>query len=684
MFFLLRNSIFENMSHRFTNALINEKSPYLLQHAHNPVNWESWNEVTLQRAQAEDKLLLISVGYSACHWCHVMEHESFEDEAVASMMNEHFVCIKVDREERPDIDQVYMSAVQLMTGHGGWPLNCFALPDGRPIYGGTYFPKEQWIKVLRNLVDLRQHNRAKTEEYAAELTNGMLRIENYELRSDPTALTSEILHSAIKQLTPSFDTEYGGYARAPKFPLPNNWLFLLRYAHLNGDSSLLRQVYRTLNAMASGGIYDQIGGGFARYSTDVYWKVPHFEKMLYDNAQLISLFAEAYRKGRNENYKNVILQSVEFVNRELSAAAGGFFSALDADSEGEEGRFYVWTLEELKALIAEEDFELFSHIFSVNETGYWENENYILLQGDSLSELALRFGMKESALTDKVNHWKKLLLERRNTRARPGLDDKILTGWNAMMIRACCDAYASLGDSRLLQQAENAIVFIEKNLRKSDGGIFHGFKGGAYINGFLEDYVFLIDALLALYSVTGNAERLESATALTEYCFAKFFDTKTSLFYFTSSDDDPLVIRKTEITDNVIPASNSQMARNLFALYKITGRHYYKTTAEAMLQCVLPEVVPYPSGHSNWALLLMEILTPSMEVVVIGINARLVMREFAEQYLPNVSFFYSESQNESAVFKGRYQQGKTLIYVCRNNACQAPIETVAEALRLIN
>lgn len=672
------------MPEQFANSLIHEKSPYLLQHAYNPVKWETWNETTLQRARTENKLLLISIGYSACHWCHVMESESFEDAEVAQLMNENFICIKIDREERPDVDQVYMTAVQLMTGHGGWPLNCFTLPDGRPIYGGTYFPKQQWMSVLQSVAEIWKNNPSKAEEYAAELTNGMLHLENREPAGFDINYSLDILHQSVKRVMDSFDYEWGGYNRAPKFPLPNNWIFFLRYAHVSGNEVVLKQVNLTLSSMAGGGIYDHIVGGFARYSTDLQWKIPHFEKMLYDNAQLISLYAEAFSKTRNENYLHSARETAEFLANEMRSPEGGFYSALDADTDGEEGRYYVWEEEELRTLMPQTDFELFAKVFSVNEEGYWEGGKYILLRNASLAQLAVEYSVRESELREKISNWKKTLSQYRSSRTRPGLDDKILFGWNGMAVRAFCDLFRITNEDHYLQSAINTMEFIFTHGLKEDGSLFHAYKNGAYIHAFLEDYAFVIDAAIALYSLTANNKWINMAVDCTEYCFRAFYDFRYGLFYFTSVDADPLVVRKTETTDNVIPSANSQMARNLIQLYKITGKNQYKQTAERMLCATSHEIVPYLSGHSNWALAMMELLGDQKEVVIIGTDCKSLQQEIASHYLPDVAFYFSEEENDTFIFKGRYKQGKTLIYVCKNQTCLTPVETFTEALQLMN
>ncbi|MBC7861903.1 MAG: thioredoxin domain-containing protein, partial [Bacteroidia bacterium] len=580
------------------------------------------------------------------------------------------------------IDAVYMSAVQVMTQHGGWPLNCFALPDGRPIYGGTYFQKQQWVKILQNLAGLWQTNKDKAIEYAEELKNGMLHLERLELNEETADFSMAILQKSVKSWKKHFDTEKGGPNRAPKFPMPSNWLYLLRYAFFTGDKEINEQVHLTLKCIANGGIYDHVGGGFSRYSTDTDWKVPHFEKMLYDNAQLISLYAEAYSESKVELYKEVVIETIEFIERELTSAEGGFYSALDADSEGVEGKFYVWEEEELKSLIDGNDYKLFSEIFSVNDTGYWEDDNFILLRSVPLSQIALDNNLTISHLKEKIALWKKVLLKNRAKRIRPGLDDKILASWNGLMIKALCDAYFYLGDEVYLSKAKRSAEFFVSTFQRSDGGLFHAYKNGeAYINGFLEDYTFAIEAFISLFSVSGEEKWIELAQKLTNYCFEKFFHSNSGMFYFTSVDDAELVVRKAEISDNVIVASNSQTARNLFTLSRLTGNSQYKLAAEKMLNNIKHEIGPYPSGYSNWSLLMLEMLQPAYEVSIVGKNVDEITKSFRKHHLPNAIFAYSTRVSEFPIFKNRFVADKTVIYVCRNNSCNLPVESVEEALK---
>ncbi len=663
------------------NSLIKESSPYLLQHANNPVNWYAWNDETLALAKKENKLILVSIGYSACHWCHVMEHESFEDEQVATIMNENFINIKVDREERPDIDMVYMGAVQLMTGQGGWPLNCFALPDGRPIYGGTYFPKKQWINVLGNLADLFATNPDKAYEYAAHLTDGLEQLEIPKVY-DGTSFDLLTLTNSVYKWKQSFDTEHGGPNRAPKFPLPNNYQFLLNYHFYENDLNVKKHLDVTLTKMAWGGIYDQLGGGFARYSTDVLWKVPHFEKMLYDNAQLVSLYSEAYKQTKNELYKKIVYETIDFVKRELTNPDFGFYSALDADSEGIEGKYYVWQKEELHRLL-KNDFELFADYYCVNDIGYWEDENYVLIRDTEESIIALKHNVSISELQQKIKACNSILLDVREKRVKPGLDNKILASWNGLMCKALADAYLVFEEEDFKTLALANANYLVKNYCKENGQLLRVINNNTSISGFLEDYAFAIDAFLSVYLITANENWLLKAKALTDYTLKHFYDDKQNTYYFTDSSQEKLVVRKSEWSDNVIPASSSQMAINLYKLSIYFDNTNYRQISEKLLKSVIKEIESYGPGYSNWACLLLQYLKPQIEVVIVGKSVNENLVALYKQSPPNVIFALSDKTSDLPLLKNRYVEGQTLIYVCKNNSCLLPTETVAEALKQI-
>ena len=666
-----------------SNHLSEETSPYLLQHVNNPVDWYPWGEEALAKAQAENKIIIISIGYSACHWCHVMEHESFEDEEVAKLMNDHFVSIKVDREERPDIDQIYMSAVQLMNQRGGWPLNCFALPDGKPFFGGTYFPKNQWMEILEKVEQEYRNNPNKVKEFAERLTRGIQTSELIKYNADTPAFSMSHLDELVIDWSKRFDNREGGSQGAPKFPIPNNYQFLLRYGKIANNKDVLEHVLLTLNKMAFGGIYDHVGGGFARYSTDAFWKVPHFEKMLYDNAQLVSLYSEAYQLTKNPLYKRTVYETLEFVQREMMSENYSFYSALDADSEGEEGKFYVWEKEELKLLL-KNDFEIFKEYFNVNSNGLWEGK-YILLRKKKDEQIAAKFSLSVEELNDKVNSWKSQLLEHRSNRIRPGLDDKCLTSWNGLMLKAFAQAYGIFNEEKYLNIALKNGAFIKENVIKPDGGLYHSYKEGKVkINGYLEDYAFVIEGFIALYEATFDETWLKVSRDLMDYAIHNFFDKKSGMFYFTSIQDPPLVARKMEINDNVIPASNSSIAQSLFLLGHYFYNEDYLNKATTMLNNVSGLMKSYPGGYSNWAMLMLNYSVPFYEIAIIGEDAITLQAEFNKEHISNKLYLGAFNESRLPLLENKFVKGETMIYVCVNRTCKLPVTQVSDAIKQIN
>lgn len=665
------------------NNLIHASSPYLLQHAYNPVEWHEWNAEALEKAKKENKLILVSIGYSACHWCHVMEHESFENFEVAEVMNKNFVCIKVDREERPDIDQIYMLAVQLMNGNGGWPLNAICLPDQRPIYGGTYFRKKDWINILENVADLWKNEPEKAKNYAERLTDGIHQAEKIIPVTNEIDFELAQLKEIIEPWKRHFDINLGGYNRAPKFPLPNNWSFLLRYSFLAAEEATFMATCTTLEKMSMGGIYDQIGGGFARYSVDDRWHVPHFEKMLYDNAQLISLYAEAYQCLKFKPFVQVIVDTIDWAFREMSADNGLFYSALDADSEGVEGKFYVWDKTKFDEILGEEA-ALMAEYFNVTEDGNWEEEQTNILRRTKTDEEILeKYEIDAETLYDKVALAKAKLLDERSKRIRPGLDDKCLTAWNAMMIKALCDASQVLAHPAYYERAKLAANFMLDNLVAPDGGLFRNYKNGkASITGFLDDYAFMIEALIALYEADFNEEWLAEATSLCNYVLKNFKDQESDMFFYTAANGEALIARKHEVMDNVIPASNSVMAQNLQKLGLIYDDENYRNQASAMLKSVLPRIKAYGSAYSNWSIQLLNEVYGINEIALVGEDVSAEKNEFNNFYIPN-KITLGGTKSEIPLLKDKESQ-QTKIYICRNKTCQLPVSTVAEAVKFIN
>ena len=675
-------------NHKYTNSLINETSPYLLQHAHNPVNWHPWNNETLELAKKENKLLLISIGYSSCHWCHVMEHESFENDSVAKIMNDNFINIKVDREERPDIDQIYMHAVQLMTGSGGWPLNCIALPDGRPVWGGTYFPKDNWINALSQISKMYREKPESVIEYAEKLTEGVKNADLIELKKDVKEVSALDLKYYINQWEKYMDTELGGNMGAPKFPMPNNYQFLLRYGTQANNKPVLNYVNTTLTKMAYGGIYDQVGGGFSRYSVDKKWHVPHFEKMLYDNGQLVSLYAEAYQATKNPLYKQVVYETLEFIERELTTNEGAFYSSLDADSLDAhkklvEGAFYVWKKEELAKILGN-DFNLFSDYYNVNDYGYWEHDNFVLIRNMSDEVFSKKHSISEVELTSKVKKWKETLLKERAKKDRPRLDDKSLTSWNALMLKGYIDAYKVFNEKHFLEVAlKNANFILSKQLQQK-GNLNHNYKNGkSTINGYLEDYATVIDAYISLYEATLNEKWLTTAKQLTDYALDHFFDAEKSMFYFTSDEDHSLITRKMEIEDNVISSSNSIMAKNLFVLSHYYSNGYYVKVSTQMLHNVKERIASYPSGYSNWLQLACNSAGPYYEVAISGDIALEKLHEINKKYIPNKLIAGSKTDSKLPLMEGRFSKNGTYIYICVDGACKLPEENTQKAMSQI-
>ena len=653
-----------------TNSLINESSPYLLQHAHNPIQWVSWSEDAFEQAKRQNKLVLISIGYSACHWCHVMAHECFEDQEVADLMNAHFINIKVDREERPDVDQVYMSAVQLMTQKGGWPLNCITLPDGRPIYGGTYFPKEQWIHVLKSLVYTFQNDFDKVEEYAAKLHEGLSVNELIAIPQDEPNLQSEKLVELVARWKKQFDWMEGGMSRAPKFPMPNNYGYLLAHSRFFKDEKLQEYVRLTLDKMAFGGIYDQIGGGFTRYAVDMIWKVPHFEKMLYDNAPLMDLYAMGYEAFQVDHYKQIVLEIFTWLQREMRDESGAYFSALDADSEGEEGKYYCWTEQELKSLITT-DYALFADYYAVSNRGFWEDDKYILLKTQSDVAFAKKWNIDVHRLENKVSDWKSLLLSERQKRSAPGLDHKCLTSWNAQLIKGMCRAYNALHQEEFLIEARKIGKWILSSQVQPNGHLYHvNTNGVASIDGFLEDYAHAIDAFIHLYQRTGELTWLEHAKIWALLVEKEFMHPESKMCYFTSNDTQ-LVVRKMEIHDNVIPSSNSVMARNYFRLGTYFREDRWLEHARQMLANMYDGMETYGSGYSNWAHLLLEMNQGLPEVHLMEVQTSEIV-----SWPENALLSYHKEIPMSA----SYAMG---IFVCAKGTCYPALSTLKAAAELI-
>jgi len=678
------------------NRLINETSPYLLQHANNPVDWYAWGPEALERSRTDDKPILLSIGYSACHWCHVMERESFENEAIAALMNQNFINIKVDREERPDLDAVYMEAVQMLTGSGGWPMTVFLTPEGRPFYGGTYFPPVDRMnlpgfpRLLQSISQSYQTNRAEIERVTSQVVEQMGRAN--QLEPGVTPLSADILHQAYSTLASNFDYQNGGFGAAPKFPQPMTPEFLLRYYHHGYNQRALEMVEMTLAKMAHGGIYDQIGGGFHRYSTDAYWLVPHFEKMLYDNALLARLYLHAYQLTRRDLYRRICEETLDYVLREMTDPQGGFYSAQDADSEGEEGKFFVWSPQEIRVAVGEEDARIFNDFFGVTEGGNFEGANILTRRPDE-SLFAEKHRMPVEEFLALIGRSKEKLLAVRDQRIHPLRDDKVLAGWNGLMLRSFAEAGAALGRPDYLQAARNNAGFLLDNM-KTQGRLLRTWREGqAKLLGYLEDYSGVADGLLALHEATLETRWLTGAITLADQMIELFWDEGVRGFYDTGKDHEMLVIRPRDIFDNAQPSGSSVASEVLLKLAVITGNDDYATRAAAPLRSLVQLMGRAPGGTGHWLAVLDFYVSMPKEIAIVGAGddpaTRALLDTVFQRYLPNKVVVGSPDSSfdqfrkkglEFPLLEGReLTDGQPTAYVCQNYACQLPV-TEPEAL----
>jgi uncharacterized protein YyaL (SSP411 family) len=669
------------------NRLAGETSPYLLQHKDNPVDWYPWGEEAFARARSEDKPVFLSIGYSSCHWCHVMERESFENEQIATLMNQLFVNIKVDREERPDVDSIYMAAVQAMTGHGGWPMSMFLTPDGKPFYAGTYFPPEDrggmpaFPHVLQALADAYKNRKDEILGTTERIVEYLA--EQAEARATTDPLTRDLLGEAYRALAPAFDHEQGGFGRAPKFPQAMTYEFLLRYWHATRDPQPLRMVELTLQKMAFGGIYDQLGGGFHRYSTDALWLVPHFEKMLYDNAQLASLYLHAYQATGNDLYRRIVEETLRYVEREMLDQAGGFYSAQDADSEGEEGKFFVWTKLEIDLALGPELGRIARACYNVSEAGNFEGRNILWRPRDD-EEVAAELGISAEELQRASAEARAKLLAERQKRVTPARDDKSLTSWNALMLRAFAEAGAVLDDPHYVEIARRNAEFLLSSLVR-EGRLLRTWKDGrAKLNAYLEDYAYLIDALLALYEATFEQRWLDEAVRLAGGMIDLFWDEAKGVFYDTGRDHERLVVRPRDIFDNATPSGGSAAAHALLRLAALTGppqADAYERYAAASLRSVRDLLASMPSGFAHWLCALDYYLSTPNEIVIIGPRddpaTRALLAVARGRYLPNKVIAGADAPAKGAaspLLEGReLVDGRPTAYVCEHYVCQRPV-----------
>ncbi len=679
----------------YTNHLVSETSPYLLQHAHNPVEWYPWSDAALQRAEQEDKPILVSIGYSACHWCHVMERESFEDKITASFMNEHFINIKIDREERPDLDHIYMNAVQMMTGSGGWPLNVFLTPDKKPFYGGTYYPpspahnRPSWMQVLQAVIDAFHNKRQDIENQSENLTNHLLQSqESGVTRSGATGflkLDRSEIDKTFQNIMLVADKEWGGFGNAPKFPQTFTISFLLRYYHYSGVRTALDQALLSLNSMIRGGIYDHLEGGIARYTTDREWLVPHFEKMLYDNALLISVLTEAYQITGEKIYADTIKQTFDFLLNKMFSYENCFFSALDADSEGVEGKYYVWSKKEIDELLGK-DSDLFCTYYDVTNKGNWDGNN-ILHVSTPAEDFATAHQIEPRDFENLLYSWKTKLKSVRNRRILPRVDDKIILGWNALMNTACARAYAAIGDEQYLETAIKNMDFLLNIFCSNENSMemFHTYKSNQpKYPAFLDDYAFLIQALIQLQEITGNQEYLYKAKSLAEYVETNFSDNESRFFFYTNSNQLDVIVRTKEVYDGATPSGNSIMAWNLYYLSTVFDIDKWKRRSIEMTEAMQSMAIKYPTSFGMWACVMTDYFYGIHELAIVGNNYKKVTSSVLKSYVPNKVIQSSEGNNMSfPLLSNRSKEGHTLIYLCREYSCLKPMENVNEFVQLI-
>jgi uncharacterized protein YyaL (SSP411 family) len=687
------------------NRLINEKSPYLLQHANNPVDWYPWSQEAFNKARRENKPIFLSIGYSTCHWCHVMAHESFEDMEVAKLLNNSFVCIKVDREERPDIDKIYMNVCQIITGRGGWPLTIIMTPEKKPFFAATYIPKETrygikgMLAIIPEIKNLWENKDSDLLNSAIEITKTLQKIYN---PIEGKELNKEILESTYEQLFDYFDEHYGGFGNQPKFPTPHNLLFLLRYWKRSNDNYSIKIVETTLENMRHGGIYDQIGFGFHRYSTDRKWILPHFEKMLYDQALLTIAFTEAFQATKKPIFKKTVHEIIEYVSRDMTSKEGGFYSAEDADSEGKEGKFYTWDYEELKQILTSEELGIVEKYYSIKSEGNYKSEigdnvkENIFYQSMVIDEYVEFYKIDKKELLDKLENIRKKLFKKRKDRIHPEKDDKILTDWNGLMIAALSKAAQVFNDNSYVDIAEKALDFIMKNMMKNGKELLHRYrKGEVSISGYADDYAFLIFGLIELYQVTFDSKYLKKSLDLNYYLINHFWDEKNGGFYFTSDKNEKLLIRTKEIYDGAIPSANSVSMYNLIRLARITGDIDYEQKAKQIGKTFYNEITKAPSGYAQMMVGLVFAIGPSYEIVIVGnkekSDTQRIIKTINSIYLPNKVVILKEPNSkdlliqELAPFIKDYSQinNKATVYVCKNQQCELPTTNIEKMKQLL-
>jgi len=683
-FFMMLNGLFTSYSYSQINQnnLSLESSAYLLQHAKNPINWQRWDKKLYNTNNTDNKLLVVSIGYSSCHWCHVMEKETFEDSGVASFMNQKFISIKVDREENPEIDNIYMTATQMMTGRGGWPLNVVCLPDGRPIYGGTYHTKEQWLEVLGKIQKVYKNDKKKLYGIAEKVEKGIQEVNRFEYTEEEADFKPQLLQNEIKIWTSQWDMINGGEKQNQKFITPTKFNYIQQYQHLNEDTKIKAYFKNTLENIANSGIVDHLEGGFYRYTVDPEWKIPHFEKMLYDNAQLLSLYANAYKELKTPLFKSTVYKTFDFLQKRMENTEGGYFSAIDADNEQGEGRYYMFNIDEIKKA-AGQDLSIILDYYRIELDKPIEDSFYHLRKTNDFNTFLKKYSITNDQLVEKQQKWESQFEELKEKREFPLTDKKIITSWNAQMVSGLLNSFEAFGDKQFLNQAQRTYSFLRENLI-SGAELMHTFQANkAKMEANLEDYAFMIRAALGLYQNTGNVDYLEQADELTENAINNFETTKNPFFTFTKN---PVMFSEIiSVNDNVIPSANAIMAENLWTLGHLLEKKQYSTKAKKMLDVMTSYFNEgRGSDYSQWAQLITKEAFSYKEVVIVGPEAQNTNREIQQNYLPNALFQISDKPSELPLLKDRFFKKETLIYVCEDKVCLRPSETVVDALKQIN
>ena len=682
-FFLMLNGFFTSYSYSQINQnnLSLESSAYLLQHAKNPINWQRWDKKLYNTNNTDNKLLVVSIGYSSCHWCHVMEKETFEDSGVASFMNEKFISIKVDREENPEIDNIYMTATQMMTGRGGWPLNVVCLPDGRPVYGGTYHTKEQWLEVLGKIQKVYENDKKQLYGIAEKVEKGIQEVNRFEYTEEEADFKPQLLQNEMKIWTSQWDMINGGEKQNQKFITPTKFNYILQYQHLNEDTKIKAYFKNTLENIANSGIVDHLEGGFYRYTVDPEWKIPHFEKMLYDNAQLLSLYANAYKEFKTPLFKSTVYKTFDFLQKRMENTEGGYFSAIDADNEQGEGRYYMFNIDEIKKA-AGQDLSMILDYYQIELDKPIENSFYHLRKTNDFNTFLKKYSITNDQLVEKQQKWESQFEELKEKREFPLTDKKIITSWNAQMVSGLLNSFEAFGDKQFLNQAQRTYSFLRENLI-SGAELMHTFQANkAKMEANLEDYAFMIRAALGLYQNTGNVDYLEQADELTENAIKNFETTKNPFFTYTKN---PVMFSEIiSVNDNVIPSANAIMAENLWTLGHLLEKKQYSAKAKKMLDVMTSYFNEgRGSDYSQWAQLITKEAFSYKEVVIVGPEAQNTNREIQQNYLPDVLFQISDKPSELPLLKDRFFKKETLIYVCEDKVCLRPSETVVDALKQI-